>query len=162
MAKNNNDFKIRFAEEDDSQLILDFIKGLAVYEKMLDQVEATEERIRESVFEKEQAEVIIAEENGEAVGFALFFHNYSTFLGRANLYLEDLFVIPEARGKGYGKKLLKKLTEIALDRGCKRVDWSCLDWNKSSIEFYKSIGAKAMDEWTVYRLEGEPLKNLAE
>ncbi len=162
MAKNNNDFKIRFAEEDDSQLILDFIKGLAVYEKMLDQVEATEERIRESVFEKEQAEVIIAEENGEAVGFALFFHNYSTFLGRANLYLEDLFVIPEARGKGYGKKLLKKLAEIALDRGCKRVDWSCLDWNKSSIEFYKSIGAKALDEWTVYRLEGEPLKNLAE
>lgn len=162
MAKNYNDFKIRFAEIDDSQLILDFIKGLAVYEKMLDQVEATEERIRESVFEKEQAEVIIAEENDEAVGFALFFHNYSTFLGRANLYLEDLFVIPEARGKGYGKKLLKKLAEIALDRGCKRVDWSCLDWNKSSIEFYKSIGAKAMDEWTVYRLEGEPLKNLAE
>lgn len=161
MTTSNTKFEIRFATEADTQLILDFIKELADYEKLLDQVEATTEKIRESIFEKKQAEVIIAEEDNEPVGFALFFHNYSTFLGWANLYLEDLYVIPEARSKGYGKKLFKKLAQIAVDRGCKRLDWWCLDWNKSSIDFYKSIGAKAMDEWTVYRLEDQALKKLA-
>ncbi|ADO77069.1 GNAT family N-acetyltransferase [Halanaerobium praevalens] len=161
MKDNKSKFKIRFAKEEDSQLILKFIKELADYEKLLDQVEATTEKIKESIFEKKQAEVLIAEVDKKAVGFALFFHNYSTFLGWANLYLEDLYVIPEARGQGYGKKLFKKLAEIAVDRGCKRLDWWCLDWNQSSIDFYKSIGAKAMDEWTVYRLEDQALKKMA-
>lgn len=159
--KEGNQFKIRFATEKDVPLILEFIKDLADYEELLHEVVATEEILKESIFIKNQAEVIIGEENGEPVGFALFFHNFSTFLGKANLYLEDLFVKPENRGKGYGKRLLSYLGKIAVERDCERLDWWCLDWNTSSIEFYKSLGAIPMDDWTVYRMQGEALKDLA-
>lgn len=160
--KNMYDFKYRYAEERDTALILYFIKELAAYENMSDDVVATEELLREWIFEKKKAEVIFALENGEAVGFALFFHNFSTFLGRAGLYLEDLFVKPEHRGKGYGKGLLKTLAQIAVERGCGRLEWSCLDWNRPSIDFYLSLEAEPMDQWTVYRETGERLRKLAE
>ncbi len=153
--------KFRYATETDAALILDFIKGLAEYEKMLDEVIATEDLLKEWIFEKKKAEVIFALEDGVEVGFALFFHNFSTFLGRAGIYLEDLFVKPEYRGKGYGKGLLKKLAQIAVERGCGRLEWWCLDWNKPSIDFYLSLGAEPMDEWTTYRVTGENLDKLA-
>lgn len=152
----------RFATEDDCGLILKFIKALAEYEKMLDQVISTEELLREWIFTKSKAEVIFLCEDGVEVGFALFFHNFSTFLGRAGLYLEDLFVLPDKRGKGYGKAILKKLAQIAVERGCGRLEWWCLDWNKPSIDFYLSLGAEPMDEWTVYRMTGDVLKDFAE
>ena len=155
-------FQFRYANESDISLILEFIKGLAEYEKMSDEVIATEDLLREWIFEKKKAEVIFALEDTQAVGFALFFHNFSTFLGRAGIYLEDLFVKPEYRGKGYGKALLKQLAAIAVERGCGRLEWSCLDWNKPSIDFYLSLGAKPMDEWTVYRVTGKKLKQLAD
>ena len=151
----------RFAKEDDCGLILEFIRALAAYEKMSDQVVATESLLREWIFEKQKAEVIFACEDGKEVGFALFFHNFSTFLGRAGIYLEDLFILPEYRGKGYGKGLLRKLAQIAEERGCGRLEWWCLDWNKPSIDLYKSLGAEPMDEWTTYRLTGEKLKEMA-
>ena len=151
----------RFANEDDCGLILEFIRALAAYEKMSDQVVATESLLREWIFEKQKAEVIFACEDGKEVGFALFFHNFSTFLGRAGIYLEDLFVLPEYRGKGYGKGLLRKLAQIAEERGCGRLEWWCLDWNKPSIDLYRSLGAEPMDEWTTYRLTGEKLKEMA-
>ena len=141
---------------------LRFIKELADYEKLLHEVVATEEILRESLFERRAAEVVIAEYQGEPVGFALFFHNFSTFLGRPGLYLEDLYVRPEMRGKGIGKLLLSYLAKLALERGCGRFEWWCLDWNKSSIDFYKSIGAIPMDEWTVYRVCDQALEDLAE
>ncbi len=153
--------EIRFAEERDTALILSFIRSLAEYEKMADEVVATEEVLREWIFEKRKAEVIFALENGKEVGFALFFHNFSTFLGRAGIYLEDLFVLPEYRGKGYGKGLILTLARIAAERGCGRLEWWCLDWNTPSIEFYRSLGAVPMDEWTVYRITGETLRKLA-
>lgn len=158
----NKYFEIRFANESDVEIILDFILKLAEYEKMLDDVVATPELLKEWIFEKKKAEVIFALEDGKEVGFALFFHNFSTFLGRAGIYLEDLFVLPEHRGKGYGKGLLKALAKIACERGCGRLEWSCLDWNKPSIDFYLSLGATPMDEWTVYRITGEKLKEFAE
>ncbi len=158
----NKNFEIRFANESDVEIILDFILKLAEYEKMLDDVVATPELLKEWIFEKKKAEVIFALEDGKEVGFALFFHNFSTFLGRAGIYLEDLFVLPEHRGKGYGKGLLKALAKIACERGCGRLEWSCLDWNKPSIDFYLSLGATPMDEWTVYRIAGEKLKEFAE
>ncbi|MBR3331016.1 MAG: GNAT family N-acetyltransferase [Mogibacterium sp.] len=151
----------RFANEDDCALILEFIKALAAYEKMSDEVVATESLLREWIFDKQKAEVIFACEDGKEVGFALFFHNFSTFLGRAGIYLEDLFVLPEYRGRGYGKGLLKKLAQIAEERGCGRLEWWCLDWNQPSIDLYKSLGAEPMDEWTTYRLTGEKLKEMA-
>ncbi len=151
----------RYANETDAALILDFIKSLAEYEKMLDEVIATEELLKEWIFEKKKAEVIFALEDGIEVGFALFFHNFSTFLGRAGIYLEDLFVKPEYRGKGYGKGLLKKLAQIAKERGCGRLEWWCLDWNKPSMDFNLSLGAEPMDEWTTYRVTGENLDKLA-
>ena len=154
--------EIRYAERKDTAIILSFIKDLAVYENMLDQVVATEELLGEWLFEKKAAEVIFALEDGKEVGFALFFHNFSTFLGRAGIYLEDLFVLPEYRGKGYGKGLLRKLAQIALERGCGRLEWACLDWNKPSIDFYLSLGAQPMDEWTTYRLTGETLHKMAQ
>lgn len=156
-----DDFKFKFATENDLSTILSFIKDLAIYENMLDQVVSDENLLREWIFEKKKAEVIFVLEGEKEVGFALFFHNFSTFLGRAGLYLEDLFVLPEYRGKGYGKALLKKLARIAKERGCGRFEWSCLDWNKPSIDFYKSMGAASMDEWTVYRLTGDSLDNMA-
>ena len=151
----------RYANEKDAALILEFIRELAKYENMLDEVVATEELLREWIFEKKKAEVIFALEDEKEVGFALFFHNFSTFLGRAGIYLEDLFVKPEYRGKGYGKGLLKKLAQIAKERGCGRLEWWCLDWNKPSIDFYLSLGAEPMDEWTTYRIAGETLDKLA-
>ena len=152
----------RYAEEKDCGLILQFIRQLAEYEKLLDQVIADEALLKEQLFEKQQAEVIFALEDGKEVGFALFFHNFSTFLGRSGLYLEDLFVLPEHRGKGYGKALLAKLAQIAVERGYGRMEWSCLDWNQPSIDFYKSLGAVSMDEWTVYRLTGKTLTDMAD
>ena len=152
---------IRYAVKEDCSLILYFIRELATYEKMLDEVVATEDLLREWIFEKKKADVIFVCENNREVGFALFFHNYSTFVGRAGLYLEDLFVLPEYRGKGYGKALLKELARIAVERKCGRMEWSCLDWNQPSIEFYLSIGAKPMKDWTVYRLTEEKILDLS-
>ena len=152
--------EIRFAERSDCPLILEFIRALADYEHMLDDVVATPELLEEWLFDKKKAEVIFALEDGREVGFALFFHNFSTFLGRAGIYLEDLFVLPEYRGKGYGKGLLTELARIAVQRGCGRLEWWCLDWNKPSIDFYRSMGAVPMDEWTVYRITGDCLQEL--
>ena len=129
---------------------------------MADEVIATEELLEEWIFDKGKAEVLFAEENGTPVGFALFFHNFSTFLGRAGIYLEDLFVLPEYRGKGYGKSLFKKLAATAVERGCGRLEWWCLDWNQPSIDFYLSMGAQPMDEWTSYRISGKTLLEMAE
>lgn len=157
-----SNFTYRAAREQDVPLILEFIRQLAIYEKMLDEVVATEEILREWIFEKGKAEVIFALEGDKEVGFALFFHNFSTFLGRAGIYLEDLFVLPEYRGKGYGKGLLKQLAKIAVERGCGRLEWACLNWNQPSIDFYLSMGAQPMNDWKVYRLTGETLQKAAE
>ena len=158
----NTEVKFRFAKRSDIPLILDFIKRLAEYEKMSDEVVADEKTLEEWIFDKQKAEVIFALEGEKAVGFALFFHNFSTFLGRAGIYLEDLFVLPEYRGKGYGKALLKKLAAITVERGCGRLEWCCLDWNKPSIDFYLSLGAKPLSDWTIYRVTGKTLSELAE
>ena len=154
--------EIKYAERKDTAVIFSFIKELALYENMLDQVVATEELLEEWLFDKKAAEVIFAVEDGREVGFALFFHNFSTFLGRAGIYLEDLFVLPEYRGRGFGKALLRKLAQTAVERGCGRLEWACLDWNKPSIDFYLSLGAKPLDDWTVYRLTGDTLRKMAE
>lgn len=151
----------RTAERNDVGLILQFIRELADYEKMLDEVVADEATLEEWLFDKQKAEVIFVLEDDEEVGFALFFHNFSTFLGRAGIYLEDLYVRPEHRGKGYGKALLRKLASIAVERGCGRLEWWCLDWNKPSIDFYLSLGAEPMSDWTVYRIAGDTLTQLA-
>ncbi len=152
-----SNFKIRKAKREDAKTIFDFIKGLAEYEKMSDQVECSASDIEHTIFDEHQAEVIIGEENGIPVGFALYFFNYSTFKGRRGLYLEDLFVISQMRGKGYGQTLLLELVKIASDKGCARMEWCCLDWNTPSIEFYKSLGAVPMDEWTTYRLNEQQI-----
>ena len=152
--------KLRMAWEDDVPQILAFIRALAEYEKLSHEVVADEESLLRTLFgRRSYAEVIIAELAGEPVGFALFFHNYSTFLGRPGLYLEDVFVLPEARGKGVGKALLRCLARMAVDRGCGRMEWWVLDWNQPGIDFYRSIGAVPMDEWTVFRLTGEALED---
>lgn len=150
----------RFAEKEDVSKILYFIRELASYEHMLDEVVATEELLEEWLFEKGKAEVLFAVKDGEEIGFALFFHNFSTFLGRAGIYLEDLYVKPEYRGNGYGKALLQELARIALERGCGRLEWWCLDWNQPSIDFYLAMGAESMKDWTVYRVAGEALEKL--
>lgn len=155
-------YSFRKAAREDVPLILKFIRALAVYEKMEDRVVGDEKLLESELFDRQKAEVIFALEGEKEVGFALFFHNFSTFLGRSGLYLEDLFVLPEYRGKGYGKAILKKLASIAVERGCGRLEWSCLDWNKPSIDFYLSLGAVPMSDWTVYRLTGNTLKVLAE
>ena len=154
--------KFRFAKKDDTALILHLIKELASYENMLDEVISDEDTLKEWIFDKQKAEVIFVMEDEKEVGFALFFHNFSTFLGRAGIYLEDLFVLPEFRGRGYGKALLKKLASIALDRDCGRLEWWCLDWNKPSIDFYLSLGAEPMSDWTKYRITRDTLKRMAE
>lgn len=153
---------IRFAAEEDIPLIFRFIQGLAEYEHMMGDVTATEEILRDSLFRRKAAEVAIAELDGEPVGFALFFHNFSTFLGKPGIYLEDLFVLPEARGFGVGKALLPFLAKLAVERDCGRLEWSCLNWNEPSIEFYCGMGANPMDEWTVYREDGQALADLAD
>ena len=153
--------RIRKATKADAALVLEFIKAIAIYENMLDEVVNTEEMIKEVVFGKGNAEVIFALEDDKEVGFALFFHNYSTFVGKSGIHLEDLFVLPEYRGKGYGKALFLEVARIAKERTCGRMEWTCLDWNRPSIDFYRSLGAVPMDEWTTYRLTGETLENLA-
>jgi GNAT superfamily N-acetyltransferase len=157
-----NEITIRTAERGDCALILQFIRGLAEYEHLSDQVTATEAQLEDWLFDRHVAEVIIAVQDGAEAGFALYFHNFSTFLGKAGIYLEDLFVKPEYRGRGVGHALLTELARIAVERGCGRLEWSCLDWNEPSIQFYTSLGAKPMEEWTIYRLTGDALKNLAE
>ena len=152
----------RAAQEKDTALILQFIRELAEYEKLLDEVVATEELLKEWIFDKKKAEVIFVLEDGAEAGFALFFHNFSTFLGRSGIYLEDLYVKPEYRGKGYGKALLKKLAQTAVERGCGRLEWRWLDWNRPGIDFYLSLGAQPMEDWTVYRIAGDTLTELAE
>ena len=158
----NNKLTFRTAERKDTALILQLIKELADYEKMLDEIVADEATLETWIFDKQKAEVIFALEDGKEVGFALFFHNFSTFLGRAGIYLEDLYVRPEFRGKGYGKAILKKLASIAVERGYERLEWWCLEWNKPSIDFYLSLGAEPMSDWTVYRIAGDTLTKLAE
>lgn len=156
-----NELTFRTAERKDVSLILRFIKELAAYEKMGNEVVCDETTLETWLFDKKKAEVIFAVIGGEDVGFALFFHNFSTFLGRAGIYLEDLYVKPEHRGKGYGKAILKKLASIAVERGCGRLEWWCLDWNKPSIDFYLSLGAEPVSDWTVYRIAGDTLRQLA-
>ncbi len=154
--------KIRFANIEDVDSIRNFIQALADYEKLSEEMVATNENLADSLFgDRPEAEVLLAEEQGKTQGFALFFHNYSTFLGQKGIYLEDLFVLPEARGKGYGKQLLSKLAEIAVERKCGRLEWSVLDWNTPAIDFYKSLGAQFMDGWTVNRLTGDTLITVA-
>ena len=153
---------IRLANRDDTPTILDFIKHLAEYEKLAHEVEATPAQLEKTMFgEHRYAECLLAEDSGTAMGFALFFHNYSTFLAKPGLYLEDLFVSPDHRGKGIGKALLKELAKIAIDRDCGRLEWWVLDWNESAISFYKSLGATPMDEWTTFRITGDALTKLA-
>jgi GNAT superfamily N-acetyltransferase len=154
--------KIRQATEADLGTIEELIRALAEYERMADEVVTTSQLLRQNLFgERPYAEVLIAEVDGEAAGFALFFHNFSTFVGRPGIYLEDLFVRPEHRAKGFGKALLKRLAEIAVERGCGRMEWAVLDWNEPAIGFYKKLGARPNDDWTVFRLAGESLRNLA-
>lgn len=154
-------FSIRKAVPDDAATIYDLIRKLAVYEKLEHEMITSVEQLRDTIFEQGFAEVIIAEEDGKPVGFALYFFNFSTFVGKPGLYLEDVFVEPDCRGKGYGKKLLVELAKIAKERNCGRMEWSVLDWNTPSIEFYKSLDAKPMDEWTVFRLTQNEIDNLA-
>ena len=154
------DIIIRSAEEKDVKIIYDFINELAVYEKLQHEVTATEEDLKKTLFEEKYAEVLIAEYEGKSAGFALYFHSYSTFLGKAGIYLEDLFVKEQYRGLGIGKALLKKLGEICGEKAFGRLEWSVLDWNKPSIDFYESLGSKCMSEWLRYRLAGEELSNL--
>ena len=158
----NNNFKIRPVQQGEEGLVLEFIKRLAEYEKCANEVVADEATLHNSLFVERSAEVLFAEEEGVVIGFALFFHNFSTFVGRKGLYLEDLFIIPEKRGRGYGKALLKHLAKLAVERNCGRMEWICLDWNQSALKVYRSIGAIPMDEWTVQRLNEEALKRFAE
>lgn len=153
--------KFRQAEEKDIELILAFIYELAEYEKMLDEVSATPTILKEWLFDKKAAEVIFVMEDDIEIGYALFFHNFSTFTGKAGLYLEDIYVKPTYRKKGYGKALFKELVKIAYQRGCSRMEWVCLDWNKPSIDFYLSVKAKPIKDWTIFRLDHEEIKDLA-
>ncbi|WHF52047.1 GNAT family N-acetyltransferase [Chryseobacterium gotjawalense] len=155
-------FQIRKATESDTPIIFDLIKKLAVYEKMEDEVITSVEELKENIFTHKFSKVLIAEENDKPVGFALYFYNFSTFVGKPGLYLEDLFVEPEYRGKGYGKKLFIELAKIAKDENCGRMEWSVLNWNTPAIDFYKSLQAKPMDGWTVYRLDKKGIADLAQ
>lgn len=155
------DFEVKFATEEDCQMVLDFILELARYEKLEHEVVATKEVLYDSLFVKKQAQVIVGYYKGKPACFALFFYNFSTFLGKANMYLEDLYVRHEYRKNGFGKAMFKILAQIALQNNCERLDWWCLDWNKNAVDFYLRLGAVAMDEWTVYRVTGENLKKLA-
>ena len=157
----NCNLSFRFAKRKDVSLILDFIKKLAIYEKLESEVVATCELLEKWIFDNKKAEVIFAIVDNKEIGFALFFHNFSTFLGKSGIYLEDLFILEEYRGKGYGKSLLKKLAQIAIERDCGRLEWSCLNWNKPSIDFYLSLNAIPLNDWSVYRLTGESLLNLS-
>ncbi len=155
-------FTLRFAGEQDVPLILYFIRELAIYEKQLDRVTATEELLKESIFGRKAAEVVIGEFEGRPVGFALFFHNFSTFLGKPGIYLEDLFILPDMRGKGMGRIMLSFLAKTALERNCGRLEWWCLDWNEPAVRFYRQMGAEPMDEWTVFRVCDDALVKLGD
>ncbi len=157
----NGNLTFRYARREDTALILRFIREFAEYEGLLDEVVADETTLEERIFDRQKAEVIFALEDAREVGFALFFHNFSTFLGRAGIYLEDLYVRPESRGRGYGRAILKKLALIAAERGCGRLEWWCLDRNKPSVDFYLSMGAEPMTDWTAYRVAGDALADLA-
>ena len=157
----NADIRLRFANENDTSLILEFIRALAEYEQLLDKVIVTEDDIRKTLFMEKFAEVVISEYQEKPAGFVLFFHNYSTFLGKPGIYIEDLFVKPELRGKGLGKAMLTFAASLAVERGCPRLEWACLDWNKPSIAFYKKQGAIPLSEWTTYRVTGKALIDLA-
>ena len=154
-------WRIRPPVPGDEGRILEFVRALAAYERMEDQVVATEELFRHWMFEKKTVEAVFVLDGDSEAGMALFFHNFSTFLGRGGIYLEDLFVLPEYRGRGCGKALLRHLARLALERGCGRLEWACLDWNAPSIRFYKGLGAQAMEEWTTYRLTGGNLRGMA-
>lgn len=162
ITEMSNQICIRFARPEDTETILRFILALADYEHLRGEVIATPELLREWIFEKQKAEVLLAQKGESVIGFALFFHNFSTFLGRAGIYLEDLFVLPEYRGLGCGKALLARLAQITLERGCGRLEWACLDWNRPSIDFYLSLDAQPMRDWTTYRLTGDTLRALAQ
>jgi GNAT superfamily N-acetyltransferase len=153
---------VRSTVEADVPLIVRLIRALAEYEQLLDQVKVTEEALAQCLFETRIAEALIAEWEGEAAGFALFFHTFSTFAGKPGIYIEDLFVLPAFRGRGLGKALVKEVARIAVERDCGRLEWSCLDWNEPSIRFYKSLGAQPLEEWTMYRVAGDGLRQLAE
>jgi GNAT superfamily N-acetyltransferase len=155
------EFKVRLAQKGDQGIILGFIKELAGYEELLEQVEATEEMLYNTLFEKQYAEVLIGEYQGKAVCYALFFHNYSTFLAKPGIYLEDLYVQPEYRHFGFGKLMISNLAKIAVERDCGRLEWSCLDWNEPSLQFYKQLGAEVKKEWVTHRVTGMSLENLA-
>ncbi|MDR1838961.1 MAG: GNAT family N-acetyltransferase [Treponema sp.] len=152
---------LRFAKEKDIAIILEFIRGLAEYEHLSDMVEIKEADLKNYLFEKKLIEVVIGEYDGTPAGFALFFYNFSTFLGKPGIFIEDIFVKPEFRGRGLGKILFSFLAKIAVERNCGRLEWSCLDWNKPSIEFYKKQGAHPLDEWTMYRITGDGINKLA-
>lgn len=159
---NIDNLRLKKAKIEDTGLILELIKEIATYEKMIDQVVATEESLKESIFNKKEAEVLLVELNKEVIGYVLYFFNYSTFIGREGFYLEDIYIKEQYRKNGYGKAIFKVLGKIAYENGCERMEWACLNWNKPSIEFYKSLGAVGMDEWTVYRLTRDKIKALAE
>lgn len=154
--------EVRFATRADVPLIIDFVRKLARYEHLENEVVADEAVMAKWLFDEKKAEVLFALCDGKEVGFALFFHNFSTFLGRCGIYLEDLFVLPEYRGQGFGKGLLKELARITVGRGCGRLEWCCLDWNQPSIDFYKKQNAVSMDDWTIYRLTGDALEAMAQ
>jgi L-amino acid N-acyltransferase YncA len=156
-----NEFEIRKTTKDDAALILSYIKKIAAYEKLSDQVVATQKDIEYSLFEDKQAFVLVAQENGKPIGFMLYFLTYSTFLGRANLYLEDIFIDIEYRHQGYGKLMFKALASLAVEKGYHRIDWICLDWNVKSIEFYKSLGANHLEQWYTFRLDKEQIEVLS-
>jgi GNAT superfamily N-acetyltransferase len=156
-----DEFQIRKTNIDDAELILSYIKKIAAYEKLSDQVVATLKDIEHSIFKDKQAFVLIAQKNGKPIGFMLYFLTYSTFLGRANLYLEDIFIDVEHRHQGYGKLMFKALARLAVEKGYHRIDWMCLDWNVKSIDFYKSIGAKHLDQWYTFRLEKNQIEVLS-
>lgn len=155
-----DNFKLRETNSKDSELILSFVKALAEYENMEDCVKATAEDINNSMFIDRRANALIAEENHIPVGFVLYYFNYSSFIGKAGLYIEDIFIKPEYRGKGYGKEIFKVLSKVAFENKCERIDWVCLNWNEPSLKFYKGIGASKMDEWIIHRLEGDKIKNI--
>ena len=155
-----SEFTIRPAAAEDMPLVLTLIRELAVYEKLEDRVTATLDTLHEWIVEKKKAEVVLGEWNGEAVGYALYFHNFSTFLGRSGIYLEDIYVRPSYRGRGFGKAFFRHLAALCLKRGCGRLEWCCLDWNKPSIDFYQSMGAVPLEDWTIYRLSEDALRKL--
>lgn len=162
MSQSASDFTIRLADPDDVPLVLQFIRDLAEYEKLLHEVTASEESLRESLFgPRRVAEALVGEFNGEAAGFALFFHNFSTFVGRPGIYIEDIFVRPEFRGRGLGKAFFLYLAALARERDCGRIEWAVLDWNEPAIEFYRRLGARPMDEWRVFRLDRRAINQLA-